>query len=283
MKRVRFIVFLILSVSAVAISADESKPQLLDKDGVCKPITLGEGKINRLNVTLDALLHLELPFKPFDVIVGAEPMWTKLWSVGHNHVWLKARSSLPQGQTTSLTIIDENLKSHNFVLNRRRNPGYTCATAKVDPQLERQKRWDAYRSPEKQQIARLNSRIREQAKLHSRREAAIKKQATEYIKAETARRYTNYTWSQKGRLFVGKENIVRSVMDDGVHTYIGLNDTSFGLLSVSGLHGEDEHAVQFTYDPDLKQYTIVGVYDQLVLKYKDSNVTIDRKGAGENG
>lgn len=281
-------------VSTVAPSASKkavvSKPKpkpkgrMLDGDGECFVHEYDEGEIVRLNVAPYSNLHIETPFPLYDVIKGGGRLWSVNGFPGTNHFWIKTKSDKGyNGQTTSLTILDEKLKAINVVVNRRDNPGYTCAKIVAGSNSSwssLRQDWSKYESPETRQVRRIEEQADRRVSHANRSKEAAIRHAEELLRAERANSYTNYQWETDGRLPIFGEfkSIVRGVQDNGVFTFVNLNEAGGGLLAINGVFNGKEHLVQHQFDPELLQYSLTGVYDKIILQYQDAKVEITRMG-----
>lgn len=284
--RCRYLIGVVPAVFSMVISgvvdAKGSVGQFLDGDGECKVHEYTDGEIIRVEVAPFANLHIRMHTNVYAVIMGGGRMWHGRY-IQENplpHIWVKAKTEEGyNGQTTTMTVLDENMGAYNFVLNRRKSPGYTCVVIKPDPQQEFQARLENWKSPAQRQVSFANERVAQAQRNADIRVEAVKEHAAEQIKHQRAKLYTDYVWTEESSSFTGEsKDLVRSVMDDGLFTYVTLNNTSSGLMSIYGIYGGKEHQVDMNYDPQLMQYTVTGVFNEIRMRYQDSTVTIQRRG-----
>jgi hypothetical protein len=275
----RVIVFFAASLFMASFPALAKKPigQLLDANGECYVHEYVEGEIIRLNVAPYSNLHIQLHKPVYALKLGGGRQWGGTYTKGIPHVWIKSKTVEGySGQTTSLTVLDENLTAYNFVLNRRENPGYTCAVIKPDQQSVFDSEMKNWKSPDKKRAEIAERNARSAYKNAERRVDAVKQHMKELQKNDRANLYTDYEWEEKGVKALGTKKFIRSVLDDGLFTMITLNKTSIGLMSIYGVYQDKEHQVQMDYDPRIMQYTITGVYSEIRMRYQDAVVTIKR-------
>ena len=275
------VVLVVLSVVFFSQGAAAAIGQVLDKQRECLVHEYSPGEIIRVNVAPYANLHIQMHADVFSLRIGGGRMWGGDYSqkVPLPHIWVKSKTdSGYDGQTTSMTVLDVDMNAYNFVLNRRSNPGYTCVVVKAEGQNSMDARLAQWEDPKRKLLMMANEKVRAAQVMADRKIEAIKEHSVEQLKNQRARLYTNYHWDEKASgFFASKTALIKSVMDDGIFTYITLNKTSDGLMSIYGLYGDKEHQVQMQYDPQLKQYTLTGVYNQIRMRYQKSEITIKRK------
>jgi hypothetical protein len=269
--------FLLMS-SATLLA--EPRGQLLNGDGECYVHEYSDGEIVSLNVAPFADLRIEMPSSVYLVILGGGRLWHSSYSKQTllPHVWVKSKTTDSyEGQTTSMTVLDDQMHAYDIVLNRVKNPGYTCAKIVASRDSEVMERLANWKSKQSLQAELSNRKVANAQLDMEKRVEAIKEHATEVIKSQKAKYYTQYTWRQKGGVFSsGQASLIRSVMDDGIFTTITLNDNKQGVLSVFGIYGGKEHQVEMTYDEQLMQYTLTGVYNSIKLRFDDFVIDVDR-------
>lgn len=276
MNKYLLISFLLLYVAPS--HAQEFVGQLLDGDRHCYVHEYDPGEIIRLNVAPFAQLHVEMFTGIFAVSLGAERMWNASFTPGIRHLWVKAKTEDGySGQTTTMTLIDRDLNAYNFVLNRKKNPGYTCAVIDMGSSgfsndgLDYLSTWE---SDDARRANRAEEKVEIIDMLAEQRIEAVQQHAIDQINTQRARLYTHYTWDESNS--GSTNNVVRSVMDDGIVTYVTLNNMSSGLMSMYGVFDNKEYQVQASYEPQLQQYTITGVFTGIVMRYENSIIEISR-------
>lgn len=253
----------------------------LDGDGRCYMHAFDTGEIVSLNVTTFAELRIEMPFPVYAAKLGGGSLWQATYTRGVPHLWIKSKSEIEQGASTSLTVLDERLNAYDFVIKRVENPGYTCAVVSLygdDPFTEA---LSGYQSTEQREVDSLRRQLASARQNYEERVAAVKEHATNVVNASHSAIHAGYTWEPVKRASESREiaESLSSVHDDGFLTFINVDVANTPIYSIRGSHGGDTQIVQVDFNPLLQMYTITGVYDSLLIEGEKGSVQIKRSAS----
>lgn len=252
--------------------------RVIDADGRCFTHEFQKGEIVRLNITTFSDLRVEMPFPIYTAKLGGGSLWQATFTRGVRHIWLKSKTEEPQGSSTTLTVLDNNLDAYDFVINRVEEPGYTCAVISLAQDDLFLKDLSSFQSAEQREIVALRQQLGQAGRQYQQSIEQVKEHAENVITASHSSIYAGYTW-EAGSRSSGSSAIassITSVHDDGILTFINMSGEEGGVLSIQGAFGGEAQLVQADYNPLLSMYTVTGVYDSLIIKGERGSATISR-------
>ena len=98
----------------------------------------------------------------------------------------------------------------------------------------------------------------------------VRKAVVESLRRYRYHIYTRYNWPEK-------ETVISDVYDDGRFTYIRLNRSNAGLMSVESKLGGKTEVVEADYDDSYGMYQIVGIYPEFTMILNNNRIEINRR------
>lgn len=98
----------------------------------------------------------------------------------------------------------------------------------------------------------------------------VRKAIVESLRRYRYHIYTRYMWPDN-------ETIISDVYDDGRFTYIRLNRSNAGLMSVESKLGGKTEVVEADYDDSYGMYQIVGIYPEFTMILNNNRIEINRR------
>lgn len=248
--------------------------------GKCENLHWQPNQIYTVKAALHHGTHIILPEKIMgNPITGNIDLW-QVEGQG-NHVFIKPTTTEKEGAQTTMTVIDRNNKSYDFLLQRvDKNPD-VCLQIELDGDFIQGSTLSGYRSPQEQMNFLLQEKVaslQEQVIASNHRARDL---AGESLQKYRSYIYTRYKWSG-GRGFLGKD-IVSDVWDDGRFTFVRLFDDNRGTMTVMAKVDGSEEFIEYGYDAENKIYQISGIFPEFIMKYGDSKVEIERQDNVSNG
>jgi len=252
----------------------------------CRRIKWDQYKVYTIAATYDHATHIILPGELLtDPLVGNEDLW--IVDGGDRHVFIKPGSETKIGSSTTLTALTKDGRSYDFLVKRHSHEVNTCIRIEDGKMFTKTQRkaLNDYLTPAEQQAQLVRQKLTSLQLRYGALETSIK-EGKEIAVKDAIRKYryhiyTRYSWDT-GSGFIGK-NLISDVYDDGRFTYIRLNNTNKGLLTVEArLEGANE-ILQAKYDDIAKVYRIVGIYPKFILKYNKAKVTVRRGNSKSKG
>jgi type IV secretory pathway VirB9-like protein len=240
----------------------------------CRQHTWTPGDVLLIEAQLNKQTHITLPEDGIDVSWGNDELWEQ--NIIQNHVFVKPRTKLKDGEETTSTVIGASGNTYEFRIVRTDKLQAHCYTIKLGGSLGNKANWEQKNSVAQDQIAALQSKIEELTVANAKASSENQRQIQASVKSYRNSLFSNYSWTKGSGWFA--ESTVDTVQDDGRFTYIRLKDDKHGIMSiVAEIDGEPE-ILEKTYDAAKKEYRIAGVYPKFKLRAGESELTIVRKG-----
>ena len=239
----------------------------------CLNIKWKPGKTYHITGSLNHATHITLPYKLLlDPIIGNADLW-----VGEGkgtHIVLKPTSMNEEGISTSVTAIDINNNSYNFIINRVDEGDYNnCVNITDNGRLiAGGDKLANYKSPEEKRINSLERQVTRLEKQVEKEQQTAKRKSRKH--AEDAVRkyrgglYTNYQFKSKSPI-VG-------VYDDGRFTYVRLNDENRKTALIRGRIEDKDEILESSYDEIHNLYVVTGVFDKMRVQYNNKDIVVKR-------
>lgn len=259
---------LVAGVSVSAVS-EAAKPA-----GACKRVKWVEGQYYEVDAGVHQYTHVILPEPMQGVPFGGSE---ELWDVkGENiHLFVKPYNyGNAEGARTTVTVVSDTNRSYDFVFKRVASSKATPCVLMVSGNLQANNEKQGWLRPEDRQNAALEQKVYQLENQLAASSINGEEQAINALNKYRSNVYTGYTWEGEG-LFV-EADVISDVYDDGRFTLIRLAVDQKGIPQIKGrINGEDE-MVEYSYDADNKLFTISGLYPELILAYRDTEVVIKR-------
>lgn len=255
-----------LSVSAISEAA---KPA-----GACSRVSWVEGQYYEVNAGVHQYTHVILPEpmmgEPFG---GSEELWdVKGEGV---HLFVKPYNyGNQEGGRTTVTVVSDTNRSYDFVFKRVPAIKATPCVMMVSKNTAVGGVKQGWSRPEDRQKLALEDQIYQLEGRLQQSSIKSEEQALNALNKYRNNIFTGYTWEGEG-LFV-EADVIADVYDDGRFTIIRLAYDHKGVPQIKGrINGEDE-MVEYSYDADNKIFTVPGLYPELSLLYRDTEIVIKR-------
>lgn len=258
MRTLFYICLLIITPQALAESRDA---------GHCQTVHWTKGRIYNLKAALHQTVHIILPDR---LLTLPTPGNKELWMVegAGNHLYVKPTHTSHEGRTITVSAVDRQNRSYEFLVTRVKGLGDVCVIIEPDGGLIAEPQaFDQWRSP------------REIADIGTSRSDAVAAALASY----RHHIYTGYYWRVKGDGWLG-DDFVRDVYDDGRFTYVRVAEANKGLMSIQGDIDGATQSLEYDFDDKYKMYQISGIFPELALRYGDkSHVSITRSDSTTSG
>ncbi|MBL0319162.1 MAG: TrbG/VirB9 family P-type conjugative transfer protein [Alphaproteobacteria bacterium] len=246
----------------------------------CRIIHWQPDQLNHLQATMDHATHVILPKKILgQPIVGNRELWN-VEGQG-THLFIKPNSDLDEGKQTTVTVINLDNESYDFVVSRADMLDEPCIRITHDGNLITDNALEHYTQSSDSTIASLKSQIttlQTQMKEQKKQELEKIQQEVSYHRQHI---YTLYSWD-KSTGWLGS-NAIDDIWDDGRFTYIRMTQDNKGLFTISATLDKEESIIEYTYDASSKIYQIAGIFAEFKLKTSSHSLTVTRKNANTRG
>jgi len=240
----------------------------------CRSINWKKGDIVRLQAQPYKQVHVSLPERGIDVIMGDKELWALDWI--NSQIFIKPTSHASEGRSTTITAIGQSGNAYEFVVERVADRAEVahCVYINGDSSLISRTAWA--QAAERNSDASL---VREVAGLREQN-ATMERQARENMKAYRRKLNSNYSW-RSGVFSRWNGGEVESVYDDGRFTYVRLKEDSQGLLAITGEVEGKPMMLEYSYDSPSRTYQISGLFPKLTLRSGEQALAITRTRTAE--
>lgn len=263
---------------SLAVSSLTSNVSLAES---CQKIEHHVGQQQTVYASLNHYTHIILPK---NLLPNTKPLVGNpdLWTAEHAgpHIWIKPKSALKPGKSTSVSVVDSDKNSYDFTVKRILGVDIPCYELVVANQTINDLKTalstnnggsgvsnDAISIALNEQKQRLSEKF-----TNERKDAVIRA-----LRAYRFHIYTRYRWEHidEDDAFIGND-LISDVYDDGRFTYIRVHRDNKGLMTIKAkLNGQSE-IVDFDFDPVSKIYTVSGIYPKFTLQYADTTLDVMR-------
>ncbi len=258
----------------------------------------GQRLILNVGIEVGTRLRFTYPIDTFQVSM-------ETWDVRQEEstLWLRPKTSAKEADEAGVTVFlkgAEERRELDFLVRAAETTDYSCIYVLDAPTAVELFRGPRRQSREEQEALRDElyealdeADAREEAARRSRSafeqrqqglaatfEAKLNEMSRQYrAQADDALAafqysiHTGYTWGTKTQAF---PSIISAVYDDGRFTYIRLAESGFGVPAITAKSGEDFFVVQYDYQDLTGVYTVQGLFDELVVRFGQQEISIKR-------